>query len=117
MLSGARCYFEAMGYERISMSQLAKQLGIVKGTLYLDFPTKAAIVLALCSRAIEDWSQVVKTKLADGLTEDDFVRFFYDSAVADPIFAPILVRMAHVAEHNIPIALSMKPSWAAPQRR
>ena len=105
------------------MSQLAKQLGIVKGTLYLlpctlylYFPTKAAIVLALCSRAIEDWSQVMKTKLADSLTEDDFVRFFYNSAAADPIFAPILVRLAHVIEHNMSIALLMKPSWAAPQR-
>ncbi len=105
ILSGARCHFEAVGYERFSMRQLASQLGIVKGTLYLYFPTKEAIVLALYSRALEDWSQVVKTTLADALTEDDFVQFFYDSAMADPILVPILVRLEHVIEHNISIAL------------
>ena len=40
ILDGARSYFEDVGYEGFAMSQLASRLGIVKGTLYLYFPTR-----------------------------------------------------------------------------
>jgi AcrR family transcriptional regulator len=105
ILDGARAYFEAAGYEGFTMTQLAGRLGIVKGTLYLYFPTKEAIILALYARALEDWCEAVKVKLATPIAGDDFVQLFYDTATADPILIPILTRLEHVIEHNISVEL------------
>ncbi|MDA8661195.1 TetR/AcrR family transcriptional regulator, partial [Luminiphilus sp.] len=91
ILDGARAYFEAAGYEGFTMTQLAARLGIVKGTLYLYFPTKEAIILALYARALEDWCEVMKVKLASPIAGDDFIQLFYDTAIADPILIPILL--------------------------
>ena len=105
ILDGARAYFEASGYEGFTMTQLAGRLGIVKGTLYLYFPTNEAIILALYSRALEDWCEAVKVKLATPIAGDDFIQLFYDTATADPILIPILTRLEHVIEHNISVEL------------
>ena len=105
ILDGARAYFEASGYEGFTMTQLAGRLGIVKGTLYLYFPTKEAIILALYARALEDWCEAVKVKLVTPIAGDDFVQLFYDTATADPILIPILTRLEHVIEHNISVEL------------
>jgi AcrR family transcriptional regulator len=105
ILDGARAYFEASGYEGFTMTQLAGRLGIVKGTLYLYFPTKEAIILALYARALEDWCEAVKVELATPIAGDDFVQLFYDTATADPILIPILTRLEHVIEHNISVEL------------
>ena len=105
ILSGARTYFETVGYESFSMAQLASQLGIVKGTLYLYFPTKEAIILALFGRALEDWSEAMKGRLAKPLSDLQFLQAFYDTAMADPILVPLLIRLQHVIEHNVSIPL------------
>ena len=105
ILSGARRYFETVGYESFSMAQLASQLGIVKGTLYLYFPTKEAIILALFGRALEDWSEAMKARLAKPITDQQFLKAFYDTAMADPILVPLLIRLQHVIEHNVSIPL------------
>ncbi|MGB0380696.1 MAG: TetR/AcrR family transcriptional regulator [Luminiphilus sp.] len=105
ILSGARTYFETVGYESFSMAQLAARLGIVKGTLYLYFPTKEAIILALFGRALEAWSEVVKARLTKPITDDQFLQAFHDTAMKDPILVPLLIRLQHVIEHNVSIPL------------
>ena len=105
ILSGARTYFETVGYESFSMAQLASQLGIVKGTLYLYFPTKEAIILALFGRALEAWSEVMKARLAKPITDQQFLKAFHDTAMKDPILVPLLIRLQHVIEHNVSIPL------------
>ena len=105
ILDGARAYFEAAGYEGFTMTQLATRLGIVKGTLYLYFPTKEAIILALYARALEDWCELMKVKLASPIAGDDFIQLFYDTTINDPILIPILTRLEHVIEHNVSVEL------------
>lgn len=105
ILNGARAYFEEAGYEGFTMTQLAKRLGIVKGTLYLYFPTKEAIILALYARALEDWCEVMKVKLGSPMAGDDFIQLFYDTTINDPILIPVLTRLEHVIEHNVSVEL------------
>lgn len=105
ILDGARAHFAQVGYENFSMNQLAKRLGIVKGTLYLYFPTKESIILALYGRALEAWSEALKAELRDGLPDPVFIAHFYDLAMADPVLVPILIRLEHVIEHNVSIEL------------
>ncbi len=105
ILDGARTYFEDVGYEGFAMTRLASRLGIVKGTLYLYFPTKEAIILALYGRAVEQWSEVMKARLATPIAGDDFITLFYRSALADPILVPVLTRLEHVIEHNVAVDL------------
>lgn len=105
ILSGARTYFETVGYESFSMAQLAARLGIVKGTLYLYFPTKEAIILALFGRALEAWSEVMKARLAKPITDQQFLKAFHDTAMNDQVLVPLLIRLQHVIEHNVSIPL------------
>jgi len=105
ILSGARTYFETVGYESFSMAQLAARLDIVKGTLYLYFPTKEAIILALFGRALEAWSEVMKARLAKPITDQQFLKAFHDTAMNDPVLVPLLIRLQHVIEHNVSIPL------------
>ncbi|MDA0631497.1 MAG: TetR/AcrR family transcriptional regulator, partial [Proteobacteria bacterium] len=81
------------------------QLGISIDTLYLYFPTKEAIILALFGRALEDWSEAMKARLAKPITDQQFLKAFYDTAMADPILVPLLIRLQHVIEHNVSIPL------------
>ena len=105
ILSGARTYFETVGYESFSMAQLAARLGIVKGTLYLYFPTKEAIILALFGRALESWSGAMKARLAKPITDQQFLKAFHETAMNDPVLVPLLIRLQHVIEHNVSIPL------------
>ena len=105
ILDGARSYFEDVGYEGFAMNQLASRLGIVKGTLYLYFPTREAIILALYGSALEAWCETLKQRLATPLAGNDFITFFYRSALADPVLVPILTRLEHVIEHHVSVEL------------
>ncbi|MGE5335771.1 MAG: TetR/AcrR family transcriptional regulator, partial [Nitrososphaerota archaeon] len=45
ILAGAEKLFTTYGYSRVSMDELAAELGMSKKTLYKHFPTKEALLL------------------------------------------------------------------------
>lgn len=55
ILAGARALFMDVSYPALRMTDLAKRLNLGKGTLYLYFPTKEALFLAVLRAELEDW--------------------------------------------------------------
>lgn len=64
ILNSALNMFETIGsYDAISMKQIAENIGLTKGTLYLYFKTKEEVFLALYEEAFERICQQIKNEL------------------------------------------------------
>lgn len=53
ILDGVELHLARFGYRKMTMADLASQVGIGKGTLYLHFPSKQELALAHIDRLIE----------------------------------------------------------------
>lgn len=56
------------GYYETSMDEIAARVGIAKGTVYLHFPSKEDLVVAIFQRDMERLLQLIKTTIASSLT-------------------------------------------------
>lgn len=69
VIRAARCQFLAHGFRSVSMDDLAAELGMSKKTLYVSFPSKAALIEAVLKdkfREVEaDLEQLAKAQAAD----------------------------------------------------
>ena len=57
--------FARYGYERTSIDDIAKHLGIGKGSIYLEFRTKEEILAFIIKRHTESIHALIKQKVAD----------------------------------------------------
>ena len=103
IMDAAETHFHEVGYEAFSMANLAKLAGVVKGTLYLYFKTREEVFLTLYNQSLVRWSQVFLGSLSDQMTDHDYVKTLYTTAMADGSFIPLLIRLEHVIEHNVSI--------------
>ena len=63
LLKSARSLWYETDLEGFSMAGVARRAGLVKGTVYLYFQTKEALMLAVLTRELEDWFDKLDTKL------------------------------------------------------
>ena len=103
VLEAAEMYFFEVGYEAFSMSKLAKNAGLAKGTLYLYFQTREELFLTLYEQSLIRWSQVFIDDLSDSMTSKAYAQKLFSTASADGTFLPLLVRLEHIIEHNVAI--------------
>ena len=103
VLEAAEMYFFEVGYEAFSMSKLAKNAGLAKGTLYLYFQTREELFLTLYEQSLIRWSQVFIDDLSDSMTSKVYAQKLFSTASADGTFLPLLVRLEHMIEHNVAI--------------
>ena len=103
VLEAAEIYFIEVGYEAFSMSKLAKNAGLAKGTLYLYFQTREELFLTLYEHSLVRWSQVFIDDLSDSMTSKAYAQKLFSTASADGTFLPLLVRLEHMIEHNVAI--------------
>jgi len=103
VLESAETYFREVGYEAVSMAQLAKNTGVAKGTLYLYFKTREELFLSLYEQSLVRWSHVFMSELSDSMTSKAYAQALYLTAIADGTFLPLLIRLEHVIEHNVAI--------------
>ena len=104
VLETAETYFLEVGYEAFSMSKLAKNIGLAKGTLYLYFQTREELFLTLYEQSLIRWSQVFIDDLSDAMTSKAYSQKLFSTASADGTFLPLLIRLEHMIEHNVAIA-------------
>jgi AcrR family transcriptional regulator len=66
ILEAAESFFSEKGYHNVSMEEIAANVGIAKGTVYLHFPSKEALCVALYIRDMQqllaDFPQVIAHK-------------------------------------------------------
>jgi AcrR family transcriptional regulator len=121
ILRGAEVLFRERDFEEIRMSDLAASLGLAKGTLYLYFPQKESLFMALLGERLDaalDGLRETMKPLGTAASEDGVDRI--SSAIAAGIAAdhalPRLLAELHVVlERNVPYeeALAFKRRLAA----
>ena len=101
ILAAAAGQLHDVGFEAFSMGNLAKSLGLAKGTLYLYFRTREEVFLALFEVKIERWATSLATAMHTGITATDFCEAFFSTANEDSTLLPLLMRLNAVIEHNV----------------
>ena len=88
LLAAARDLTLERGWPAVTISDIADRVGIGKGAVYLEFPTKAAILDALVNRGMRSLSAQVRRRVleADGVVGLSAIyRFGLDALLADPL--------------------------------
>ena len=84
------------GYDAISMEEIASRVGISRTAIYLHFPSKEELVLALLRRSIETSAERLDALLAEKMSAREKVRTLIErsySAVAQPTFQAFMTVM------------------------
>lgn len=95
--------FDRLGFAATSMEWLADRAGIAKGTLYLYFPTKEAVFLALYRRALAAWFEQLDAGIERLAANDSlaFAGLAADALTAQPRL-PALAAILHIViERNL----------------
>ncbi|GAB3687117.1 TetR/AcrR family transcriptional regulator [Nocardiopsis oceani] len=64
ILDHARSIILEKGYQRATMSGIAKSAGVAKGALYLEFPAKQDLLEALLNRSVRSLTRTVRAEVA-----------------------------------------------------
>lgn len=84
------------GYDAISMEEIASRVGISRTAIYLHFPSKEELVLALLRRSIETSAERLDTLLAQKISAREKVRTLIERSygpVAQPTFQAFMTIM------------------------
>lgn len=65
LLDAARALFEATSFAEVKMADVAARTGLAKGTVFLYFPTKEALFLALLDDLLAAWFAKLNGRLSD----------------------------------------------------
>jgi AcrR family transcriptional regulator len=103
VLEAAEKFLLEVGYEAFSMSNLAKNIGIAKGTLYLYFETREDIFLTLYEQSLVRWSDIFIDELGETIASQVYARKLFEAAAADGTFLPLQIRLEHLIEHNVAV--------------
>jgi TetR/AcrR family fatty acid metabolism transcriptional regulator len=68
IIQAAKEVFIEKGYYETSIEEIALKVGVAKGTIYLHFPSKEALVLAIVKKSVEMFVQEVEAVIASEKT-------------------------------------------------
>lgn len=102
ILDVAELRVQVQPYAEIPMSDIARRLGLTKGTLYLYFATKEALFLAVMRRAFERFFARLEEALGDGRSTRARVQDALLGALeATPALRHLASVLHTVLEHNV----------------
>lgn len=107
ILDGALALFDALSFERITMAEVAARANLAKGTLYLYFPTREALFLALLSEQFEAFFGALDIALDRPMSQNEFVDYLAQDLSARPRFLRLIAIMHTVLERNIDLATAV----------
>jgi AcrR family transcriptional regulator len=105
ILAGAAHLFGQCRYQDLRMADLARQLGLGKGTLYLYFPTKESLFLAVLQEEMGGWFRGAEARLESTTpgTDPQRVAEGLVREMLDRPLLPGLQALVHgVLEQNVP---------------
>lgn len=100
IMSAAREMIDESGFDKVTMSGLAKRAGVAKGTLYLYVKTKEELFAALFVEAFETFMESALLHLED---DETLVSGMCFAARDTPLFLALMARLSSVIEVNLPM--------------
>lgn len=103
ILDAAAEAFDRLGFAETRMTWLAERAGVAKGTVYLYFPTKEAVFLALYLREMDGWFERME-KALEKLSVDDIAWLagaLVDAIERQPRLPPLAAILHTTFERNI----------------
>lgn len=101
ILDAALALFDDNHFEQLSMAQVATRAGLAKGTLYLYFPTREALFLALLTEQFEAFFRDLDAVLGKAMSQTAFVDYLAQDLQARPRLLRLIAIMHTVLERNI----------------
>ncbi len=103
ILRAARAHLAEVGFEGFSMRPLGKAAGVARGTLYLYFPTREEVLLALYLEEVRAWLEQLEAVTEPDMPVEAFLEAVYASATRRSIFLELAPRVSGVIESNVSI--------------
>ena len=107
ILAGALQLFQETPYPDLRMTDLASRLGLGKGTLYLYFPTKESLFLAVLQAELAAWFQQAARLLEAteaGIDPAAVAGELVGELVRHPLLPRLQALLHGVLERNVPVA-------------
>lgn len=102
IMATARELYQRTGFEAITMSMVAEQTQLAKGTLYLYFTTKEELFLALTIEELTGWFSELNHGLRQGITQiAPVATLFCDTLLARPLLTRLLAMVHSTLEQNV----------------
>jgi AcrR family transcriptional regulator len=108
ILAAAAHIFAERDYAAITMAEVADAAQVVKGTLYLYFPSKEALFLTLLGEQLDEWFAIMRAGLAEIAPDDaaiERVVTLFDATLAErPTLTRLTAILYSILEQNIDVA-------------
>lgn len=104
ILTAAAHLFGEVGFEKVSLNGIAREVGIAKSALYRYFGSREEIFLVLLQRDWEDWSLAIERDLAPLAASSDaraVARTLAHSVATRPRMCKLISVLSSVLEHNL----------------
>lgn len=113
MIDTAWELFQQRPYTAVNIVDVARAVGVAKGTVYLYFTTKEALFLAILTQQFEGWFAAVNAHLAETgeatvarataarATADEMATLFADSLSARPALVRLFALLHVILEQNV----------------
>ncbi|HEX8822338.1 MAG TPA: TetR family transcriptional regulator [Archangium sp.] len=106
LLEGALELYRATSYDEVKMADVAERARLAKGTVFLYFPTKEALFLALLEEQLFAWFPRLEELLARGegrWTGARVARTVAESLEGEESLTRLLARLQTVLEQNVTV--------------
>jgi AcrR family transcriptional regulator len=118
ILDAARALFAERGLSGFAMAEVAARAGIVKGTLYLYWPTREELLLAVLEELLWQWLDELDGRLDDSAAPTPprkLAAIVCDSLASYEPLGRLLAVLQTVLEHNVsrPSIVRFKSELAA----
>jgi AcrR family transcriptional regulator len=104
LLEAALTLFQATSYDEVKMADVAERAELAKGTVFLYFPTKEALFLALLEEQLFAWFNRLEQRLARGeerWTGAALARTVAESLQGEEPLTRLMARLQPVLEQNV----------------
>lgn len=101
ILEAAMEIYRESSFEGFSMAQLARRVGLAKGTLYLYFNTKEEVFLALLEDELTGWFDTIDNGLEQGIDVEGFLELIGRALAERPEMLRLMGQLHTVLESNV----------------
>jgi AcrR family transcriptional regulator len=104
ILAAALRLIARFGLHNTPMSAVAREAGVAVGTVYLYFPSKEELLLAVHERNIDGYFRALSVRLEgdDAVTFDDILALTHRHIVEPPLFLPLAARCFGMMGQGVP---------------